>query len=89
MTVTYNPAPALNPSTPVVGSTGAFTSLTATSFLRAAPVAVASLPSAATAGAGARATVNDALAPSFGSAVAGGGAVVTGVISTGSAWNVG
>ena len=50
---------------------------------------VASLPSAATAGAGARAFVTDALTPVFGSAVTGGGAVGVPVYSTGSAWNVG
>jgi hypothetical protein len=53
------------------------------------PVAVASLPAAATAGAGARAFVNDATSPVFGSAVTGGGAVAVPVYSTGSAWNVG
>ena len=94
MTVVYNPEAALSATTPVVGSTGTFTtvsvtSATASSFLRVTPVAVASLPAAATAGAGARATVNDALTPAYGSAVAGGGAVVIGVISTGSSWNVG
>ena len=53
------------------------------------PVAVASLPAAATVGAGARAFVNDASAPVFGSAVVGGGAVSVPVYSTGSAWHVG
>jgi len=52
-------------------------------------VAVASLPAAATAGAGARMFVNNALSPVFGSAVVGGGAVTVPVYSTGSAWNVG
>ena len=52
-------------------------------------VAVASLPAAATAGVGARMFVNDALAPVFGNAVAGSGAVTVPVYSTGSAWNVG
>jgi hypothetical protein len=89
MTVQYDPSAALSATTPVVGSTGTFTSVTASSFLRATPVAVASLPAAATAGAGARATVNDALTPTFGAAVAAGGAVVVGVISTGTVWNVG
>jgi hypothetical protein len=50
---------------------------------------VATLPAAATAGAGARAFVTDALAPVFGSAVAGSGAVGVPVYSTGAAWNVG
>ena len=53
------------------------------------PVAVSALPAAATAGAGARAFVNDASAPTFGSAVTGGGTVLVPVYSTGSAWNVG
>jgi hypothetical protein len=50
---------------------------------------VAALPAAATAGAGARAFVTDALAPVFGNAVAGSGAVNVPVYSTGAAWNVG
>ena len=50
---------------------------------------VATLPAAATAGAGARAFVTDALAPVFGSAVAGSGAVNVPVYSDGAAWNVG
>jgi len=50
---------------------------------------VATLPTAATAGAGARAFVTDALTPTFGSAVTGGGAVNVPVYSTGTAWNVG
>jgi hypothetical protein len=50
---------------------------------------VATLPAAATAGAGARAFVTDALAPVFGSAVAGSGAVTVPVYSDGAAWNVG
>lgn len=53
------------------------------------PVAVASLVAAATAGNGARAHVTDALAPTFGATVAGGGAVSTPVYSDGSNWKVG
>ena len=60
-----------------------------TSWIKVPPVAVGSLPVAATAGAGARAFVNDASAPVFGTAVAGGGAVLVPVYCTGSAWNVG
>jgi hypothetical protein len=60
-----------------------------TSWIKVPPVAVGSLPVAATAGAGARAFVNDASAPVFGTAVAGGGAVLVLVYCTGSAWNVG
>ena len=67
--------------------TGAATGLT--SWIKVPAVAVSALPSAATAGVGARAFVNDALTPVFGSAVANGGAVTVPVYSTGSAWNVG
>jgi len=59
------------------------------SWIRMATTTVASLPAAATAGAGARMFVTDASAPVFGSAVVGGGAVTVPVYSTGSAWNVG
>ena len=50
---------------------------------------VASLPSASTAGIGARSMVTDALAPSFGVAVTGGGAVKIPVYSDGTTWLVG
>ena len=50
---------------------------------------VSGLPAAATAGAGARAFVTDALGPVFGSTVVGGGGVSVPVYSDGSAWNVG
>ena len=60
-----------------------------TAWIKVPPVAVGSLPVAATAGAGARAFVNDASAPVFGTAVSGGGAVLVPVYCTGSAWNVG
>jgi hypothetical protein len=50
---------------------------------------VGTLPSAATVGTGTRAFVTDALAPTFGSAVVGGGAVNVPVYSTGAAWFVG
>ena len=50
---------------------------------------VATLPSAATSGVGARAFVSDALAPVFGSTVATGGAVKTPVYSDGTVWKVG
>jgi hypothetical protein len=59
------------------------------SWIRMATTTVASLPAAATAGAGARMFVTDAASPTFGSAVTGGGAVTVPVYSTGSAWNVG
>lgn len=53
------------------------------------PVAFGSLPSAATVGSGARAFINDALTPAFGSAAVGGGAVAVPVYSDGTNWIVG
>jgi hypothetical protein len=50
---------------------------------------VADLPSAVDSGSGARAFVTDATAPTFGSAVVGGGAVATPVYSNGTNWIVG
>jgi hypothetical protein len=50
---------------------------------------VATLPSAVTSGKGARTFVTDALAPTFGVTVAGGGAVATPVYSDGTNWKVG
>jgi len=50
---------------------------------------VATLPSAATSGTGARAFVTDATAPTFGATVAGGGAVAVPVYSDGTNWKVG
>lgn len=67
----------------------AFTSLTASSYLKITAVTVANLPSAATAGAGARATVSDANATTFASTVAGGGANVVPVYSDGTNWKIG
>ena len=68
-------------------STGAVTmgALTSTST-KVVPVAVASLPAGA---AGMRAFVNNALAPVFGAAVAGGGAVTIPVFHDGVSWKVG
>ena len=57
--------------------------------LRLGTQTIAQLPTAATAGSGARATVSDALAPAFGATVAAGGAVVTPVYSDGTNWKVG
>lgn len=71
-----------------VGLTGAATfagALTSAST-KVVPVAFASLPTGA---AGMRAFVNNALAPVFGAAVAGGGAVTVPVYYDGAAWNVG
>jgi hypothetical protein len=50
---------------------------------------VATLPSAATSGAGARTFVTNALTPTFGATVVGGGAVFTPVYSDGTNWKVG
>ena len=50
---------------------------------------VATLPSAVTSGKGARSFVTDALLPTFGSAVSGGGAVATPVYYDGTNWKVG
>jgi len=50
---------------------------------------VATLPSAVTSGVGARGFVSNALAPSFGVNVAGGGAVAVPVYSDGTNWKVG
>ena len=58
-------------------------------YVRTTPVLVASLISAATAGAGARAFVTDALSPVFGSTVTGGGTVKVPVYSDSVNWIVG
>jgi len=50
---------------------------------------VATLPSAATSGVGARSFVTDALAPTFGATVVAGGAIPTPVYSNGTVWKVG
>jgi len=50
---------------------------------------VATLPSAVTSGAGARAFVTDALGPTFGATVITGGAVAVPVYSDGTNWKVG
>jgi hypothetical protein len=67
----------------------AFTSLSVSSYVKVATVTVANLPSAATAGAGARATVSDATATTFNSVVAGSGANTVPVFSDGAAWRIG
>jgi len=50
---------------------------------------MATLPSAVTSGKGSRSFVTDALAPTFGSTVASGGATATPVYSDGTNWKVG
>lgn len=67
----------------------AFTSLTASSFVKVSAVTVANLPAAATAGAGARAFVSDATATTFASVVAGSGANAVPVYSDGTDWRIG
>ena len=67
--------------------TGAATG--STSWIKVPAVAVSALPSAATAGVGARSFVNDALTPVFGNAVAGSGLSKVPVYSDGTNWNVG
>lgn len=76
-------------STLVAYLASAFTSLTASSFIKVTPTTVSRLPSAATAGAGARATVTDATATTFASTVTGGGANVVPVFSDGTNWKIG
>jgi hypothetical protein len=80
-------APAIARDGAGIKFTGAAAGLT--SHIKVPAVAVLSLPSAGTAGVGARAFVNDALSPVFGSTVATGGAVAVPVYSDGSAWKVG
>lgn len=67
----------------------AFTSLTASSYIKVSPVAFANLPAAATAGAGARAFVTDSNTATFAATVAGGGANQVPVYSDGTNWKVG
>ena len=67
----------------------ALTSLRATSYIATNATTVASLPSAATAGAGARAFVTDATSTTFNAALSGGGANAVPVFSDGSSWKVG
>lgn len=57
--------------------------------IKTTPVTVASLPSASTVGAGARAFVSDALTPTFGATVTGGSTTATPVYSDGTNWKVG
>lgn len=67
----------------------AFTSLTASSYIKVTPVLVANLPNAADVGAGGRAFVSDATATTFASTVAGGGANNVPVYSDGTNWKIG
>jgi hypothetical protein len=62
---------------------------TFTGYIKVTPVLVANLPSAVTAGAGARAFVTNATATTFASAVVGGGANNVPVYSDGTVWRIG
>lgn len=70
-------------------STGKFSSVESTSYVKSASTVVASLPAAGTAGAGARHFVTDATATTFLSTVAGGGANKVPVVSDGTNWLIG
>lgn len=70
-------------------ATGKFTSAESTSYVKTASTVVASLPAAATVGAGARHFVTDATATTFLSIVAGGGANKVPVVSDGANWLIG
>lgn len=66
-----------------------WTSLTASSYIKVTPVLYASLPAAATAGAGARAYVTDSSTATFAATIAGGGANSVPCYSDGTNWKVG
>lgn len=70
-------------------STGKFSSLESTSYVKSASTVVGSLPAAGTVGAGARHFVTDATATTFLSTVAGGGANKVPVVSDGTLWLIG
>ena len=67
----------------------AFTTVVASSYTKVSPVAFANLPSAVTAGAGARAFVTDSNTATFNATVAAGGANAVPVFSDGTDWKVG
>ncbi len=67
----------------------AMSALTVGSYVKVEAVTVANLPSAVTAGAGARAMVSNASATTFNSIVAGGGANIVPVFSDGTNWRIG
>lgn len=64
-------------------------SLTTVGVVKQTVYTVATLPSASTSGNGARSHVSDALSPTFGATVAGGGSESTPVYSNGVVWKVG
>lgn len=67
----------------------AFSSLRAVSYIATNATTVANLPTAASAGSGARAFVTDANSTSFNASLVGGGSNAVPVFSDGSAWKVG
>jgi hypothetical protein len=67
----------------------AFTSFTVSSYIKTTPVTFANLPSAASAGAGARAMISDATATTFHSVAAGGGANMVPVFVDNGQWRIG
>jgi hypothetical protein len=69
-----------------LASTG---NITSSGFVKTTAVVVASLPNAATAGAGARSFVTDATAATFGTVAAGGAANAVPVWSDGTNWKIG
>lgn len=69
------------------GTTGVTTPALITPLLSSSGYTVSSLPAAGSAGR--RAYVTNALLPSYGAAVAGGGSVVISVFDNGSTWIVG
>ena len=67
----------------------AFETLTVTSYVKVPTVETANLPSAVTAGAGARAMVSDSDSATFNATFSGGGANVVPVFSDGTNWRIG
>lgn len=67
----------------------AFSTFTASSYVKVTPTTFALLPAAATAGAGARAFVTDSNTATFNATIAGGGANAVPCFSDGTNWKVG
>lgn len=84
VTTAYDWTGAPNFTAGVTGTTAVFSG-----YVKSLSTVVASLPSAATAGSGARAFVTDATTTTFMSTVAGGGANKVPVVSDGTNWLIG